>query len=155
MIFTVRNEVAKVMFLHLFVILSTGGTASVYAGIPHSPSPGPPGPGTPPPGPGTPPEEQTTTVADGTHPTGMHSCYCKLNTSEDSNECELFYRGVSNHIIPSSSSFIQHAKTFFSASSQKIPGLTYALQRLTAFVATYLQNYPWLFAIPEILHHFL
>ena len=36
-----------------------------------------PGPGTPPrpgtaPGPGTPPE--TATVADGMHPTGMHSC---------------------------------------------------------------------------------
>ena len=34
----------------------------------------PPRPGTP--GPGTPPQ-QTTTVADGTHPTGMHSCLFK------------------------------------------------------------------------------
>ena len=32
-----------------------------------------PRPGTPPLGPGTPPRE-TVTVADGTHPTGMHSC---------------------------------------------------------------------------------
>ena len=43
----------------------------------------PPGPGTPrsrhPLGPGTPPPptQQTATVADGTHPTGMHSCYDK------------------------------------------------------------------------------
>ena len=79
---TVRNEVAKVMLLHLTVILSTGGwgwgwgSASVHAWIPHLPRtrhpppgtrhpPGPdlPGPGTPrdqiplgpdPPGPGTP-----------------------------------------------------------------------------------------------------
>ena len=42
-------------------------------GTPH------PGPGTlPPPGPGTPPRQQTATVGDGTHPTGMHSC-CLLN----------------------------------------------------------------------------
>ena len=78
------------------VCLSTGG--STWAGTPQDqaqpPGPGthPPGtryppdqvhpPGTrythipwdqvPPPGPGTPPE--TATVADGTHPTGMHSC---------------------------------------------------------------------------------
>ena len=35
LIFTGRNEVvAKVIFLHLFVILFTGGSASVHAGIP-------------------------------------------------------------------------------------------------------------------------
>ena len=37
---TVRNEVAKVMFLHLSVILFTGGSASVHAGIPHPHTPG-------------------------------------------------------------------------------------------------------------------
>ena len=45
-VITVRNEVAKVMFLHLSAILFTEGgergSASVHAGIP-----GPPGPGTP------------------------------------------------------------------------------------------------------------
>ena len=61
-IFTVRNEVAKVMFLHLSVILSTGGglSAPVHAGI-HTPL-------------GRHPPEQTATAADGTHPTGMYSC---------------------------------------------------------------------------------
>ena len=53
-IFTGRNEVvAKVIFLHLCVILFTGGSASVHAGIPppleaHPPSgstPTPPPPG--------------------------------------------------------------------------------------------------------------
>ena len=80
------------------VCLSTGGggSASVHAGIPpprtrHPPGPDPPRtrqppgpdpprtghppPGTsPPPGAGTPPQ-QMATIADGTHPTGMHSCY--------------------------------------------------------------------------------
>ena len=37
---TVRNEVAKVMFLHLSVSHSVpGGSASVLAGIPHTPPP--------------------------------------------------------------------------------------------------------------------
>ena len=40
-------------------------------GTPQDQAP-PLGPGTPHPGPGTP--QQTATVADGTHPTGMHSC---------------------------------------------------------------------------------
>ena len=33
-LFTIRNEVPKVMFLHLSVILFGGGSASVHAGIP-------------------------------------------------------------------------------------------------------------------------
>ena len=42
-IFTVRNQVAKVMFLHLSVIsVHKGGSASVHAGIPPRPTP-PPG----------------------------------------------------------------------------------------------------------------
>ena len=42
------------MFLHLSVILFTGGgSASVHAGIPSPQSRHPPGPGTPPPGPGS------------------------------------------------------------------------------------------------------
>ena len=92
LLITVRKEVAKVMFLP--VCLSTGGSASVHAGMP-PPGPDPPGPGTPhmtrhpqdqpPPPPwanhlprdqATPlPQEQTATAADGTHPTGMHSCF--------------------------------------------------------------------------------
>ena len=95
---TVRNEVVKVMFLHLSVC-PHGGSASVHTGIPprsrypleqtppqstHTPGTRhPPGPEAPwdqappcqdqaPPGPGTP--QQTATVADGMHPTGMHSC---------------------------------------------------------------------------------
>ena len=66
--FTVRNEVAKVMFLHLSV------SDSVYSGVCLSAcwDTTLPGSGTPL-GPGTPPQK-TTTVADGTHPTGMHSC---------------------------------------------------------------------------------
>ena len=105
---TVRNEVTKVMFLHLSVILFTGGRGlclSVCCDSTHPLGPGtcprkqtPPGLGTPP-GPAplgadTPPDQpppwdqalprsrhprgpgpqQTATVADGTHPTGMHSC---------------------------------------------------------------------------------
>ena len=41
--FYVRNEVAKVMFLHLSVILFTGGSASVHTGIPPRPGADPPG----------------------------------------------------------------------------------------------------------------
>ena len=77
--FTVRNEVAKVMFLHL------------SAGIPPSPREQAPPPGAdnppreqappqeqaPPPREQTPPPQQTATVAECMHPTGMHSC---LNT---------------------------------------------------------------------------
>ena len=75
---TVHNEVAKVMFLHLSVILFTG-RGSTWAGPPWDQvqpprdQVQPPGPGTPPGTRYTPPLE-TATVADGTHPTGMHSC---------------------------------------------------------------------------------
>ena len=90
-----QTKFAKVIFLHLSLILFTGVSASVHAGIP------PPGLGTPreqsPPGADTPweqtpprsrtpagagsprtrhhpPGAETATAADGTHPTGMHSC---------------------------------------------------------------------------------
>ena len=101
---TVRSEVAKVMFLHLSVCPQMG-SASVHAGI--SPPPpakeqtppeqAPPGAGTPleqtppweqtppgsrhPPQEQTPPPQQTATVADGTHPTGMHSCWYDILTT--------------------------------------------------------------------------
>ena len=67
----VRNEVAKVMFLHQSVCPRGGGSASVHQAPRH-----PPGPGTPR-GPGTPlscREQATSPGTDGTHPTGMHSC---------------------------------------------------------------------------------
>ena len=77
-IITSRNEVvAKVIFLHLFVILFTGGSASVYAGIPTPPGAAPPGADTPRsrhlPGPDTPPPsshplEQTPPRPDATPP---------------------------------------------------------------------------------------
>ena len=70
---------------------------SVHAGIPHPP----PGPGTPRPGPGThrdqtppgtrhpSPCQQTATVADGTHPTGMHSClFIFIPTKGQERVCE-------------------------------------------------------------------
>ena len=54
------------------VCLSTVGSASVHAGLPHPP-PGADPPGSRPPW-EQPPKEQAATVVDGMHPTGMHSC---------------------------------------------------------------------------------
>ena len=80
-IFTVRNEVAKVVFLHVSVC-PRGGLPLGILGC-HPPSGADPPPvswsrpplgADPPAGAGTPPKK-TATVADGTHPTGMHSCY--------------------------------------------------------------------------------
>ena len=97
MVFTVRKRsFGKVMFLHLSVILFTGGlSVSVHAGI-HPPGrhqtpllADTPHPGKHPPG-QTPPCPvhagihtpcpvhagiNMATAADGTHPTGMHSCH--------------------------------------------------------------------------------
>ena len=77
-IFSGRNEVvAKVMFLQVSVILSTGGSAP--GGVPGPGGglvPGSGGvcswgvPGGDPPG--------TVTAAGGTHPTGMHSCFANF-----------------------------------------------------------------------------
>ena len=72
---TARNEVTKVMFLHL-TFCSQGGVCLIAC---WDTTP-PPRPGTPqsrhhpPPGAGTPPGGETATAADGMHPTGMHSC---------------------------------------------------------------------------------
>ena len=75
----------------------------MHAGIPPSPRSRPPGPGTPQPGIppdqappradtplglGTPPR-QMATVADGAHPTGMHSCWHFCLTSNE-NKLEIF-----------------------------------------------------------------
>ena len=84
-----KRSYGKVMFLHLSVILSTGGglSAPMHAGI-HPPNRTPwadtpslgrhPLPGqTPPPWADTPwadTPQQMATAADSTHPTGMHSC---------------------------------------------------------------------------------
>ena len=82
---TVRNEVAKVMFLHLSVSHSVHGgvclsacwdTTPLGAGIPPEQA----RPWTRPPRTRHPsgsrhrPGAETATAADGTHPTGMHSC---------------------------------------------------------------------------------
>ena len=101
---TVRNEVAKVMFLHVSVILFTGwGVLSQHAlqvvsqhaegcacsrGVPARGVPAlggrvpALGGGVETPAPS--PQKQTATVADGTHPTGMHSCF------------NLYFVGVQN-----------------------------------------------------------
>ena len=99
---TVRNEVAKVMFLHVSVILFTGGgaiPACIAGGIPACLAAGgsalggaacsrgvcsrrglllggllPVGVPAPRGSVEPPPQKQTATVADGTHPTGIHSC---------------------------------------------------------------------------------
>ena len=61
------------MFLHLSVILSTGEgvSAPVHAGI-HPLGRHPLG---------RHPLQQATTAADGTHPTGMHSCFLLIHVS--------------------------------------------------------------------------
>ena len=60
---TVRNEVAKVMFLQVSVCPRGGSLPQCMLGY-HIP-----------PGSKHPPRpQQTATAADGTHPTGMHSC---------------------------------------------------------------------------------
>ena len=65
---TVRNYCCgKVMFLHLSVILLTGGCLPLGLRGVHSPRQTPPRADT-----HTPPE--TATAGDGTHPTEMHSC---------------------------------------------------------------------------------
>ena len=75
LIVTVRKRsCGKVMFLHLSVILSTGGvSAPVHAGIHPPPKQTPQEADTP---------QQTATAADGTHPTGMHSCFKTSSTNE-------------------------------------------------------------------------
>ena len=62
----------KVMFLKASVILSTGGSASVHAGIPLPPGTRHP-PGADPPR--TEHAGRYGQRADGMHPTGMQSCY--------------------------------------------------------------------------------
>ena len=72
MIFTVRNEVAKVMFLHLSVCPWGGRSASVQGYYPPPPEQAPPSARKKTPRDQAPPQ-QTATDADCTHPTGMHS----------------------------------------------------------------------------------
>ena len=62
------------MFLHLSVIMSTGVSASVHSGI--HPGQTPPWADNPcPVHAGIHSAQCMATAADGTHPTGMHSCY--------------------------------------------------------------------------------
>ena len=63
---TARNEVAKVMFLHVSVILSMDGQVCSRGACSKG---------------GVETPQQTATAADGTHPTGMHSClFCLHDT---------------------------------------------------------------------------
>ena len=84
-IYRPQTKFAKVMFLHLSVSHSVhrGGVClSVYWDTITPPPPEQTPPGADPPGTRHPPPEQTppppgaetATAADGTHPTGMHSC---------------------------------------------------------------------------------
>ena len=68
----VRNEVAKVMFSRACVC-PQGGLPQCMLGYPPGPDTHPLGPD-PPPRDQTPPPREAATAADGTHPTGMHSC---------------------------------------------------------------------------------
>ena len=70
-----QTKFVKVMFLQMSVILFTGGVC-LSACWDTSPRSRPPWEQTPPRSRPPPPREQTATAADGTHPTGMHSC-CK------------------------------------------------------------------------------
>ena len=72
-----QTKFAKVMFLHLSVILFTGGVCLSARDQAPPPRPAPPLEQTPPSGSRhpSPPGAETATAADGTHPTGMHSCY--------------------------------------------------------------------------------
>ena len=67
------------MFSQASVILFTGVSASMHAGIHppgQTPTPGRhPAPGRHPPGQTPPPAGKTATAADGTHSTGMHSYF--------------------------------------------------------------------------------
>ena len=79
-IITARDEVAKVMFLHVSVILFTGGVET------------------------QPPRKQTATIADSTHPTGMHSCFLYHPSFTDEKHVDSRLR-VRLH-VPSTSSFL-------------------------------------------------
>ena len=76
-LFTVRKELAKVMFLHLSVC-PQGGLPQCILGY-HPPEQAPPSRSRPPLR-SRPPPQQTATIADGTHPTGMHSCSTLRNS---------------------------------------------------------------------------
>ena len=65
-----KRSCGKVMFLHLSVILFTGGRCT---SLRHPPP-------------------ETTTAADGTHPTGMHSYYEKFQAISDHGEKRQIFR---------------------------------------------------------------
>ena len=80
-IFTVRKRsLRRLCFYTCLSFCSQGGSLPQCILGYHPPEQTPPRPGTLPPGPGTPrtspplPGAETATAADGTHPTGMHSC---------------------------------------------------------------------------------
>ena len=88
-IFTIhKRSCGKVMFLHLFVILLTGGRCTPLGT--HTPldrhplDRHTPYADTAPPG-GSPPRPEMATAADGTHPTGMHSCFPNVTSGSPDN----------------------------------------------------------------------
>ena len=93
-----QRSCGKVMFSQAFVILFIGvlGVADTPTGqtLPWAdttPGQTPPRQ-TPPPHGQTPPHQQTATAADGTHPTGMHSCLLKDCTYFMSVLCTFYSR---------------------------------------------------------------
>ena len=101
-IFTARKRsCGEVIFLHLSVILFTGGVCipacseGVYTPWTHTPTQDTHTPGRnpsrqTPPWADTPP--QTATEADGTHPTGMHSCYGMILSKASVKSINMLYQ---------------------------------------------------------------
>ena len=81
-----QTKFAKVAFLHVSVILSTGESASVHAAIPL-------GADTPPVAEPPPPRSSASgrydQQAGGTHPTGMHSCLINIQFLQTHGEIYL------------------------------------------------------------------
>ena len=121
-IFTISNEVVKVMFLHLSVILFTGGVClSACWDTPRSRPPRSRPPGADTTGADT-PQEQTATVADGTHPTGMHSCHSFVFTSNVCRKQDLFQ--IDFHRLISMNLFLNLNITKFCNTQERLQDLS-------------------------------
>ena len=85
-IFTVRNEVAKVMFLQACVCSHEGGCLPQCMLGYHPPEADSP--------PGADPPREMATAVDGTHATGMHSCFTGIYDSVHRGGACMVARGV-------------------------------------------------------------